>query len=719
MSIKINFNGQTILKPGSYSTLDASLLTTPQLGDSGIVGIIGEADAGQPGVLDIISPSGFQSAKLRYKNGPIAKVLELLANPAKDFRIPGGASRVVIYKTNNSTQATKTLSNLLNSPVAQINLTSKNYGLDENKTNIQISQGDIPDQNASIVSSEEGPYALSGSDTLVVSHAGADYTYTSSLGAGSQTLGDIVDDLNNAANWSASKPIVAEAITVGAATFIKLTLVNIADVSRLEYGVMAILAASDLDTILGFSNDPVRGIKGNRIITENKNLETNISESIGGAAMLNVLYTGAGTAATLSIQNVSGVKTLTTSITGGDASETLSIQLDDSITLKQLEEQINANAGFSCSSVFFNKASVLAKDVLDYYNNIDIETMNCVLYNTVMALVDYINASSNFFTAVVAPDIIGQVATISTASFFTDGTKGASSNSNFQAGFDAFKNIRINTVVPLVSKDGISPSTYTVDSVNAQADAHCAFMCSIQGRSERNAFVSKNGAKDVLKSAARAINSRHTSLVGQKITALNNQGTLEQFEEYGLACILAGMQAGSPVGEPSTFKQINAVALAQDASWDPKIDYNEMIEAGVCFAEQTDSGAFAIVVANTTYSKDNNEVFNRVHINESANFVSYELRQHLNALFVGNKARTGTASAIVNAAISKLEQLRAEDIIVDGNEPDGTIIPAYRNISVNISGVTATLSVTITPVPGVDFILQTLYLEGLKASASA
>ena len=112
-------------------------------------------------------------------------------------------------------------------------------------------------------------------------------------------------------------------------------------------------------------------------------------------------------------------------------------------------------------------------------------------------------------------------------------------------------------------------------------------------------------------------------------------------------------------------------------------------------------------------------VFNRISINEASNYVAFELRQHLESLFVGTKARTGTAEAIKNAAVSKLEQLRGEDIIVDGNEDDGTIIPAFRNIQVNISGVTCELDVTITPVPGIDFKLQTIYLTSLQASASA
>lgn len=244
-------------------------------------------------------------------------------------------------------------------------------------------------------------------------------------------------------------------------------------------------------------------------------------------------------------------------------------------------------------------------------------------------------------------------------------------------------------------------------------------MASTLGKSERNCYVSQHGTKTVVKAAARAINSRHTSMVAQQPTVLNELGTLEVMEEYAMACICAGMQAGSEVGEPITYKAIRVSAITQDSSWEPAIDFDEMIEAGVTFAEQTDAGAFRIVVGNTTYSQDSNIVFNRISINEAGNYVAFELRTHLETLFTGTKARTGSASAIKNAAIAKLKQLRDEDIIVDGNETDGTIIPAYRNLNVVISGVTATLDVTITPVPGIDFILTTIYLTSLQASASA
>jgi len=120
MSIKINFNGEELILPGVFSRFEIAETGDAPLSASGIVGIIGEAEAGEPRVLDIITKSQFDSAIKRYKSGSIADAIGILKAPSKDGKILGGASRIVIYKTNNSTQAN------LDKTVA--NFVSKNWG---------------------------------------------------------------------------------------------------------------------------------------------------------------------------------------------------------------------------------------------------------------------------------------------------------------------------------------------------------------------------------------------------------------------------------------------------------------------------------------------------------------------------------------------------------------------------------------------------------------
>jgi len=406
-------------------------------------------------------------------------------------------------------------------------------------------------------------------------------------------------------------------------------------------------------------------------------------------------------------------------VTGGPGSEDLDIELDDNLTVGQLVTLIDAQAVFTCSSTFFNKDAKLAKDELDFYLDLDVLNAEAVLYGVLVEMETYVNDFSDLATADFKSNVEGQVDIMAAAEFFTGAVKGGASNTNFQAGFDELKNHRANLIVPLVSEDGIGDDTFTVASVNSQCEAHVDFMNGISGRSERQGVVSLDGTKTEVKAAAQALNSQNVSLVFQKPTVINNLGSLEEMAPFALACILAGTGAGTPVGEPATHKLVRTVALSQDSTIDIKEDGVELIEAGVAYVEQTDSGTFRWAIDNTTYSKDDNGVFNRRHVFEATLYTSYELRVYLEALFTGTKAATGIAEAIRNAAIFRLAQLRDEDIIVDGNDSEGNLIPAFRDILVEIAGGTATVQVTITPVPGIDFILITSFVTELTASASA
>jgi len=719
MAIKKNFKGTTVVKPGGFSVIDTTLLTNIGLGASGVVAIVGTADGGEPNVVHELSGSQINSAKETFVDGAIAKVLDLLANPSQDARVPSGASKILVYKTNQSTQATKALQNQADTPVDVLDLTSENYGVAENNINVQITAGDVEDSNAVLTGTPGAATYDMSSGTLVVTVNGTAYTYTPLAGdfavPASATPAEVRDSLNTDARWAADRPVVASLD----GNAVVLTLIEDAafDANQLEYGVM--VASGTLQTELDLPATAARGVKGSRIIILKKSGEIETSSDLGTEEKLTIEYTGAGTVAELSVQDFAGVKKLTTTITGGPGGEDLDIELGDQLTVEDLVDLINAETVYTCTSDFFNKETKLAKDELDYYLDLDILNAEAVLYGTLVEIEAYVNDFSELATADYKSNVEGQIDIMASAEFFTGGTKGGAANSHFQAAFDELKGHRVNVVVPLVSADGVGDDTFTVASVNSQCEAHVDFMNGITGKSERQGVVSIDGTKTEVKAAAKALNSQNVSIVFQKPTVLNNLGTLEQMDPYALACILAGTASGTAVGEPATHKLVRAVAMTQDASIDIKEDGVELIEAGVAYVEQTDSGAFRWAIDNTTYSKDDNGVFNRRHVFEAVLYTSYELRTYLETLFTGTKAATGIAEAIKNAAIFRLAQLRDEDILVDGNDDDGTLIPAFRDILVEISGGTAEIQVTITPVPGIDFILITSFVTELTASASA
>lgn len=713
MSIKRTFNGATIIKPGAYSKTVVQNLTGFPLQATGVVGIVGEAKGGEPGVIDILSKEGIQDAKTRYKSGPIADALGMLATPSGDPRIVNGASTIIVYKTNNGTQSGANIQNALAANI--FTLASKNWGQDENNINYKISVGAVADEDAEIEGTVAGTYDLTGGgQTLILDINGVTHTFTNTLTGGAETVGDLIIELNDDTKWSpGNAPVTAALNTLG--TGVKITLDPVVVASgELDYGYIKVDATSTIDTIVGITGEN-RGQKGSRVFTIKKDTLEEVSSEIGGTDSLTIKYVGAGTNCTMDIQDVASAKTLSTSVTGGPGGEDLSIVLknalgESQLTIQALADQINALTAYEATAADPNPTR--NSDELDYYDDLVIIDVAANLRADVFVTKEELDTYSTLVNATIVSNAVRAYSTVATPVFMTGATDGTSANSDFVSGFSAFESERINTVIPLISQDS---GGLLIDSINAVAKAHVVSMWSTIGRSERNAYVSKNTDKAGIQDAAKTINSGYVSVVGQQIKVLAVDGTLKWFDPWAFACICAGLQSGSEVGEPITFKYMNINDIRiEDGSWDPKKDYSVMIDSGVTIGEKMDAGGFRVVLGNTTYGIDPNFVWNRISVVEAAGYVAYDLRFNLEAVFTGNKARTGTAEAIKNFIMSRMAVYLDADIIVGDDLNDGL---GYKDLSVSVEGATAIINSSVTPVQGIDFLLSTLYLADIRQSA--
>jgi hypothetical protein len=302
----------------------------------------------------------------------------------------------------------------------------------------------------------------------------------------------------------------------------------------------------------------------------------------------------------------------------------------------------------------------------------------------------------------------------------TGGTRGTSTNSNFQAGFDALLKVRANSVIPLIDEDLANEgfgSTATVASVAAQLVDHVAAARGTHQDTagERGGFVGFQGNKAAVIAQANALNDFDVALVAQNPTVLNAQGSLQEFGPRVMATMAASMRAGMPeVGEPLTHKFLRASGVTQDASWDPAdlTDANDLIKAGVLFSETIAGKGTRWVRDLTTHVKDDNLAFSEGSVRDAVRFVAFELRDTLVDRFTGKKAAPATVTNIRDTAVAVLELAREDNIIVDSTDPaTGGFVKAYHNLKVFSSGDTVTLNVGIFPVPGINFQLNEIFLQ--------
>jgi hypothetical protein len=467
-----------------------------------------------------------------------------------------------------------------------------------------------------------------------------------------------------------------------------------------------------------------RGHRGSRIVVNKKNttLET-LSENLNDV-LFRIWYTGVAASSTMTISVVGGVKKLTTNC-AGVAADNLDITISNYTTIQQLVDYINNFGGgtkYQCYSDYYN-AGTYNPIYLDFYNAINIKAFPLDVKAAVNEVIDTINTYSDLVVATSVDNVYGQLETISSTNkrFFAGASNGGTANSYVQAGFDALLNEECDIVVPLFSRDALSDiadaltdatSTYTIASIMAMTDSHCRTASSTLNRAERLGWIAYKNTFENSKTVAKVTNSEYVSLVIQDCQVSDASGTMTWKNPHIFAALNAGMEAGSVIGMPLTKKALNCNGI-RHSDFNPKTQYSQAIDCGIYFAEQPPKGGVVVVCANTTYQKDSSFVFNRRSVMRAANYTATTLREQLESAFVGKTKATGTtlANGVKSYAQSILGTLLRNEILVGDARNDGM---GYRELAVSVNGAIVTLSVIITPVQGIDFVLSNITLANIN-----
>lgn len=731
MAINVSFNGATIYKPGAYSKINIDLSGGFPLGPTGLIAIFGESTRGRPGSEEtdisknVYTANQISEAREKYGTGNIVDSLNFLFSPASDGAIPGGAQAVYIYKTNASSRATLALANSYGT------VRSLEYGIGGNTITYTASETEeVAPSIASSATFDEtavtaassfdvylngvlvGTQAVAGgyaNNAAFVADVGtwaiAGVTFTAGGADGASTL-DITVDADATANqngWGKSLELRENTNT-------PLTEMNIA------LGVVYSSVESAMTVTL----------KQTRDLLEEQ-------DTVGGNIVLTGGYDGAEATATVEVSSTEVI------LTAGAGTTTFSKSAYG--TLLQLVNAMNLTADwtFELSSTLYNS---LSPEVLDEVT-VGAKTTDAATVKPVRIKKDASEVSDLFSESSIA-DISSQSSTglmdALTETALAGGTLGATTSADITNALAAFEEIRVNSVIPLFSRDAIvasdtssgdvadnltdPASTYTILGIQQAVKTHCNLMSTTKNRSERQGYLSYKHDFDSCRDRAALLADQRMQLAIQDIRNIDSQGNIKWFQPWALSCMLAGARAGSPVGTPLTFKFMNATGIRQTGQsmstaeedivndFNPNSQAQQAIQSGITFLEAPQSGGIRVVVDNTTYQKDANWVYNRANVMYAADVLAFDFRNQLENIFVGQK-NTVQASEVKSVAQSILATFLAQGITVATDEaPNG-----YKQLDVRIEGNIIRINAIVVLVEGIDFILNDITITRVQSEA--
>ncbi len=714
MAIKKQFGGATIRKPGAYSRTQTSPDGGGQSAETGVLFLIGEADAGPGGSEEGIqrySAAAFNQFKAKYRSGPLVDAAKAAIAPSRTPGI-GGAGTFLVWKTNASVQASLALANTYGT------LKAREYGSGGNRITYK---NVLSAETAPTVTGSAAITAFGSLDTqtlLLRSNGGALSTVTFSSPA---DMAAVVSQIN----------AVVAGIASSDAGKLKLTLPAASNAHRDGLGrtleVSGGSALTNLFLVAGLSTAAAEPQASLELLQPRDSAtETGV---VGGdiAMRLGRDSTGSCTAASVAISGTA----LTLTQTGATPS-TVAFSFSDYPLIGNLVDAVNDLAGWTavCPSSIRTEASTTLDEATT-------GAFSDVAGATPARIKQDAEAVKEFFSASTLADMADQsesgLPDAEGRSNLTGGSRAASTSSSFDAGFSAALAEDLNVALPCISQDAATDitagetdpaSTYDIETVHAMLDTHLRLRGSIKNRKEAQGCVGyrKQAKADCFEQAAK-IGSELIQFCMEDVLAVDSTNELKWKQPHIMAALVAGMRCGSEIGEPLTHKTmacqgvghfVNASTGVAQGDYNPQTDFDEAIDAGVTSAEPA-SGAFRIMLDNTTYGADESFVWNRGSVVEAAQYIAKTIRSDAEASFVGRKNSVVTASSIKNRIRQKLVELFKGRITAPSDDaPQGWVEETFI---VTVVGNTAEVQVEVKPVQGLDFVFITFTLGETRQSA--
>ena len=454
----------------------------------------------------------------------------------------------------------------------------------------------------------------------------------------------------------------------------------------------------------------------------------NVQESFtcGGEVAFKVAYQG--TTATLTIDTVN----ITVAGNGGDA---LVLKHSSFPTIADLCAFLNSHSSNKYSAAVGSATlGTLPTTALDEVTTVGIATswglLATPIYPGSIKIDAYRFYQNLLGSAVVqlglvaAPAAAGlpAVQPVANYNYLANGTKGGTTNASYQLAVDAVESVEGNFLVPLFSADAAtdivtadteSTSTYTIALINAYAKTHCLKMSTLKERRRRQAFCSIRTTFTLALAAAAGMNYPRLSMsfMDEKCTATTG---IVQFQPWMNAVTAAAGQACA--GPKAIFnKALNISAALQAAKdFNPKkrTDKETALQAGLLPVKWVKGTGYVFVSDQTTYSTDNDPVFNSIQAIYCADVISATAEQAME-VYIGRSSADVDATVIsigMTAVMGDL--LRLKWIAKSDDAPNG-----YKNLKVKMKAGVATVTCEVK-IAGAIYYVPVIFTVSLPSSSA-
>ena len=286
--------------------------------------------------------------------------------------------------------------------------------------------------------------------------------------------------------------------------------------------------------------------------------------------------------------------------------------------------------------------------------------------------------------------------------FLSGGAKNGTTSLQVSQAFDALNFVETNFIVTCFSKDATddigtgetdSSSTYTIDAINALARNHVIAASALKAKKNRIALVSKSGSYADQKEAAGDVGSFRVGFSIQDCRLVNSQGQITTYQPWMSSVIAAGMQAAAGYkGIVKKFANVTGISHeAGDFNSKSQSQREDALRSGLLVMESVNTGGFRWISDQTSYTIDNNFVFNSLQAVYIADLMALSLINSFERVIVGQSIAEVSATAALGFLESELFNFKRLKWITSSDDaPKG-----WKNASIRVQGGVMSVNVEV------------------------